>query len=1067
LVSIIAFNNQNINNISFNSIQNPENNQVSLFENFILNYGFIETGEMLFYIMINKSCTFYSKINQNLVNNLVNDLNEEMNPKGYIEIKNNDNIILKAEKYFLETFEIAMKNIEKLFYEKEKEILSQNQNNFISTNQNFTGTALIYEKYKVGNYISYLLYLFISRYVRLFWEEPLYTMNNMNSIYNEKEYFISDTLKLHQIHFLKNIFMSISLQIKSMKDSLFQRTNKIDGRIRKIISEINKKITNPTQENKQRGSNGNYNPIQNMNNVNNMNNNNNNNISIDINSIPEIANLFNFSNFQKEIEMILLLIDKLIELLAFIEMIYNTNSLKQILETKNLKEIIKIKFKDIFNKNMPYVIQTLLEEFFGVILNEFDYVTVGNKLNEMSRKCPDILNTNQIELIKANLLLKISKNIHQDEISRRNIINKAIQLLLSNPESIKINQIVEFLSHNNEIKPIIQLCIAKAMFLNEKITQDNFIIPNNENIHKLNQLNESEEILLNDTKENQLKEYQKCLYIIIRFLDEIQKGILNEKYEYEENKNFQTPNYMINLLKGKTKNELSIMRNDIITTILAYNAKFIHELLFDYLKSKNLLDELNSINSPYVEGYLNNQINQENQDPEKYINLYKFYLNSKNYEASTRILIQLINFDNSKIKDISNEEKNYISLKQRIEFSKQLIYSLTMQLEEVNYIEDKILSDEKKREIIRMKERILEFQSTLLIQEQIYNFLLKAYNNLTIKLNEDDNENKNELQEQYNSTEEALILLDRKVYDLNQLYYDFSKKFKILDMNFRIYFEFERKGNEVPQKEIEENYKNYFNFISNCPEKELIFPNICFDTFTLIFITLVEGKTKYESFYSMLRENGYKNLLEKFIPLEMIIENIEKLNIECIFDNKIFDMGDNYILRAALPYNGNYNIFWFICFLKEKVNLPLWYIYQNYERISNNMQTYNDRLFFYLLKVAIIKYWCEEVENFLKNYERRRKSSSNQIYNDFLTFKNRYNDLLYTVKQINDSEELNRIYSVIISNQKYQSIKEFIEVVKNYLLEIIQKINKLGDERSYLSNLDLIDKSSLISKDYK
>jgi hypothetical protein len=87
LVSIIALNNQNINNISFNSIQNPENNQVSLFESFILNYGFIETSEMLFYIMINKSCTFYSKINQIVRNNLVNDLNEEMNPKGYIEIK--------------------------------------------------------------------------------------------------------------------------------------------------------------------------------------------------------------------------------------------------------------------------------------------------------------------------------------------------------------------------------------------------------------------------------------------------------------------------------------------------------------------------------------------------------------------------------------------------------------------------------------------------------------------------------------------------------------------------------------------------------------------------------------------------------------------------------------------------------------------------------------------------------------------------------------------------------------------------------------------------------------------
>ena len=99
--------------------------------------------------------------------------------------------------------------------------------------------------------------------------------------------------------------------------------------------------------------------------------------------------------------------------------------------------------------------------------------------------------------------------------------------------------------------------------------------------------------------------------------------------------------------------------------------------------------------------------------------------------------------------------------------------------------------------------------------------------------------------------------------------------------------------------------------------------------------------------------------------------------------------------------------------------------------------------------------------------KEEKKNTSNQNYNDFINFKNRYNDLLYCVKQLNESEELNRIYSVIISHQKFQCIKEFIDAVKNYLLEIIQKINKLGDERSYLSNLDLIDKSSLISKDYK
>ena len=129
-----------------------------------------------------------------------------------------------------------MKNIEKLFFQKEKELISQMQNNFIQTNQkipNFTSTTLIYEKYKIRNYISYIFLLFISRYVRLFWEEPLYTMNKINSLYNENQYFISDTIKLHQIHFLRNIFINISLQLKSMKDSLFQSGNKIDGSIKK------------------------------------------------------------------------------------------------------------------------------------------------------------------------------------------------------------------------------------------------------------------------------------------------------------------------------------------------------------------------------------------------------------------------------------------------------------------------------------------------------------------------------------------------------------------------------------------------------------------------------------------------------------------------------------------------------------------------------------------------------------------------------------------------------------------------------------------------------------------
>ena len=149
------------------------------------------------------------------------------------------------------------------------------------------------------------------------------------------------------------------------------------------------------------------------------------------------------------------------------------------------------------------------------------------------------------------------------------------------------------------------------------------------------------------------------------------------------------------------------------------------------------------------------------------------------------------------------------------------------------------------------------------------------------------------------------------------------------------------------------------------------------------------------------------------------------------------------------------------------LKIKLVYLYGYYEKISKNIITYNHKLFFYILKSSIIKYWCEEIDSFLKNYERKRKGSSNQTYNDYLNFKSKYNDLLLTVKEMYDSEELNKIFSVIISPQKYQSIKEFIDAIIHYLSDIIEKINKLDDDKSYFSNLDLIDKSSLLSKDYK
>ena len=61
-----------------------------------------------------------------------------------------------------------------------------------------------------------------------------------------------------------------------------------------------------------------------------------------------------------------------------------------------------------------------------------------------------------------------------------------------------------------------------------------------------------------------------------------------------------------------------------------------------------------------------------------------------------------------------------------------------------------------------------------------------------------------------------------------------------------------------------------------------------------IFINLIETKTHFDSFSSMLKENNYKNILNKIIPLDYIVRKIETLTVK--FYN-------NHLIITNILYN--------------------------------------------------------------------------------------------------------------------------------------------------------------------
>jgi hypothetical protein len=170
-------------------------------------------------------------------------------------------------------------------------------------------------------------------------------------------------------------------------------------------------------------------------------------------------------------------------------------------------------------------------------------------------------------------------------------------------------------------------------------------------------------------------------------------------------------------------------------------------------------------------------------------------------------------------------------------------------------------------------------------------------------------------QRQFEVLKDALNNLDRNLYKLEELYFLFAKKFNLHEINFQIYFEMFSKNVEYPE-DIYENYENYFNYILT--NRYFKWPFNIVPLFNKIFINLIETKTRYESFYSMLRENNFENVLNVVIPMQYLIVKIESMNWNLILKEKDIDFEQ----KSMLPFDAADNPFWFPQYLKECVQLP-------------------------------------------------------------------------------------------------------------------------------------------------
>ena len=946
---------------SFSSKSNRLNNPLQInrksliyqeFSKFVNIHGFIETSVMLLNIMTNSNFYYYIKngaINQNDMNyenNLkLNDLRQYyLNPNSLKKIKNENQLMNLAQEYFFNLFKVAQDNINYLI--NNYQILIQNLINkgitHLNTNpsnnlrfkynfyknvnnaNNIINTNIVFE---AKNFITYGFGLFLSRIMRLFWEEKFFVKKKLYYQNDNFEFTIVNNLNQNQIMFIKNILIKFINTIKQYKMELLQNASDIDtksNKLRNFLNDIEQFLKNNSaytinEIKKQLSKEDNIILKEHKKNLN------------------YFISIYNFEKFSKELDIILGVAKRAIEILNLLDNIYKINIAKEIQKRKHYN-MLNIKIKDLYKNNYPFILNELLQIIYEIYFKEKNMEFATIKLQEIIQQSPNVVNINSANAIEGNFILKFCNNIPMDDIDKIKYIKEAIEKINLNLLSIKIEKVVNYLSKFNQIENIIKLCLKKGKLLQPEINlnidtnQEQLLFNNNDENNNNKDINSNESDINKIQEENNITEFYKCINIILNILSYLHNSIIYNSFEnyikikFPRTKEFSSPQYIKNILSNKTMNEYLYMENKILNLIFDEKYDYIHYNVLEFLKENNMMNKLQEINSTSIEKYLNNQIGLNDNSPQSLFSMFNFYYNSKNYSSATKILATLINYDNSL------NIKNRVSLDDRITYVNTMLNTLDLQIKNAEYNQ---IPEQKLNEINEaknLKEKMINIRNILNIQNEIKNYLTAYRNN---KINDDMNNNNinNDLDE----FSDAILILDNKPLDLNTLYNSYAKNFSIFDCCMSIFFQIKFSSsnknininNKIDTKEVKNVYCDYFcKFDENI--LNTIWPEINFERFNRIFNILIKEKTQYQNFYDMLFNNRMKNIFKDIIPLEFIISIIESMNRKIIFNNEMCVNGDNYLMKTKQSFNQKLNPFWFILYLKQQVYLPLSFIFNEY-----------------------------------------------------------------------------------------------------------------------------------------
>ena len=568
------------------------------FKNFVDIHGYIETTVMLLNIITNNNFCYYIKnsiINPNDMNynnNLnINDLKRYyFNPNSLIKIKNENQLMNTAQEYLFKLFKCVEDDIDFQIYNYQNLLqniinigISPSNNNNINIMNNFNNnmnttkvinTNLLFE---AKNFLSYGFALFLSRIMRLFWDEKIFVKKKLYYQSDNFDFTIVNNLNQNQIMFIKNILIKFINTINQFKMELLQNASDIDtksNKLRNYLNDVEKLLKN--------NSGYTINEIKKKINKENIHI-----LTEHRKNMNYFISIYNFEKFNKDLEIIFGIASRAIEILNLIDNIYKINITREI-QKRQSYNILNIKIKDLYKNNYPFIINELLQIIYEFYFKEKNMEFATIKLQEIIQQSPDVININSANAIEGNFILKFCNHYQMDDIDKIKYIKEGLEKINFDLLSVKIEKVVNYLSKFNQLENIVKLCLKKGKLLQPEINlnieneRDQLLFNDDYNENSNNNKTIKEKDINKIQEENNVTEFYKCINILLNILNYLNNSIKYNSFEkyikikYPKTKEFSYPIYIHNLLSNKSVNDYVLMENLMLNLIFDEQYEYIH-----------------------------------------------------------------------------------------------------------------------------------------------------------------------------------------------------------------------------------------------------------------------------------------------------------------------------------------------------------------------------------------------------------------------------------------------------------------------------------------------------------